>query len=250
MTGYVEYLNKLIEIIEKVRDTQHEAFSKASEIIVEAFRNGKKVHYWGPGGHSSIFAEDVLAREGELLYINPILDPNISLSHGALKEICYFERIEEIGNAIVRVYDIEPGDVVVIGSAYGVNPVCIQGAIACKNAGATVIAITSHYFSDHLHNDDTRHACGKGLNEIADIYINSYSPYDDLLLERDDFDQKYGPVGTICQLLTLKALNTTVITKMIDSKMAVPIGKNALEKGSAEFNEIYLEEMWHQVKAM
>lgn len=250
MSTYVEYLNFLIELIKKVRDSQDEKFEMASDIIVKAILEEKMVHFWGPGGHSSIFAEDVMYREGELACINPIIDPNISLSHGALKEINYFERVEKLGKVIIKYNRIKAGDVVVIGSAYGVNPVCIEGALECKKVGATVIAITSPAFSDSLDNEETRHATGKGLNEIADIYINSYSPFDDLTLKIDEMDQKFGPVGTIMQLITLKALTTTVIEKLAKKGAEVPIWKNALEKGGAEFNDRYLNKLWCKVKSM
>jgi len=250
MSTYVEYLNFLIELIKKVRDSQDEKFEMASDIIVKAILEEKMVHFWGPGGHSSIFDEDVMYREGELACINPIIDPNISLSHGALKEINYFERVEKLGKVIIKYNRIKAGDVVVIGSAYGVNPVCIEGALECKKVGATVIAITSPAFSDSLDNEETRHATGKGLNEIADIYINSYSPFDDLTLKIDEMDQKFGPVGTIMQLITLKALTTTVIEKLAKKGAEVPIWKNALEKGGAEFNDRYLNKLWCKVKSM
>ncbi|NLY17784.1 MAG: sugar isomerase domain-containing protein [Clostridiaceae bacterium] len=250
MKAYVEYLNFLIKLIEKVGDRQDEKFEQASDIIVETLLDGKMVHFWGPGGHSSIFAEDVMYREGELACINPIIDPNISLGHGALKEINYFERVEKLGKIIVKYNRIKEGDAVVIGSAYGVNPVCIEGALECKKVGAKVIAITSPAFSDSLDNDETRHATGKGLNEIADIYLNSYSPFDDLIMKIDEMDQKFGPVGTIMQLITLKALTTTVIKKLAQKGVEVPIWRNALEKGGTEFNDKYLNQLWCKVKSM
>jgi uncharacterized phosphosugar-binding protein len=212
--------------------------------------NGQMVHFWGPGGHSSIFAEDVLYREGELALINPIIDPSISLGHGGLKEINYFERIPEIGTAIVKANGVKAGDIVVIGSAYGVNPVCIQGASECKRAGAVVIAITSPAFSDALDNDETKHKNGKLLYQIADVYINSFSPHDDLTLKAEGFSQKFGSVGTIMQLLTLKALTTTAIQKLIERGGEVPIWRNALEKGGREFNEKYMNEIWPIAKSM
>ena len=246
----MEYLNILIKLIEKVRDNQDEKFDQASDIIVNAILEEKMIHFWGPGGHSSIFAEDVMYREGELACINPIIDPNISLGHGALKEINYFERVEKLGKIIIKCNRIKAGDVVVIGSAYGVNPVCIEGALECKKEGAKVIAITSPAFSEALDNEETRHANGKGLNEIADVYINSYSPFDDLAMKIDEMEQKFGPVGTIMQLITLKALTTTVIKKLAQKGVEVPIWKNALEKGGPEFNDRFLDKLWCKVKSM
>jgi len=250
LKAYVEYLNMLISLTEKIRETQGEKIDESADIIVDAIQNGKMVFFWGPGGHSSIFAEDVLYREGELACINPIIDSNIALSHGALKEINYFERIPEIAKAIIKSNQVTKGDVIVIGSAYGVNPVCIAGALYCKELGVKVIAVTSHAFSDALDNDDARHENKQGLYEIADVYINSFSPPDDLVLIREGFKQKFGSIGTIMQLLTSKALTTTVIEKLIEINGEAPVWRNALEKDGKEFNEKYMERMWHCAKSM
>jgi len=245
-----EYLNRLIAIIEKIRDEQDEKFEEAAALISSCLAEGHMVHFWGPGGHSSIFAEDVLYREGELALINPIIDPSISLANGALKEIEYYERIADIGEAVMYSNSVKKDDVVIMGSAYGVNPVCIQGALTVKRIGAKLIAITSHLFSDALDNEKTRHKNGDSLYNMADIYISSYSPVDDLLIEREGFEQKFGPVGTILQLITLKALTTRVIELLIERGSEVPVWRNALEKGGAAFNEKYMNDIWLRVKSI
>ncbi len=250
MTGFKEYLQELIILIEKVAVSQDEMFDKSAQLIADALESRHMVHFWGPGGHSSIFAEDVLYREGELALINPIIDPSISLGHGAMKEINYFERIEQIGTAAIQSAGISQDDVVVIGSAYGVNPVCIQGALECKKAGAKIVAVTSPAFSDALDNDLTKHESGRSLYQLADYTLNSFSPQDDLLLEMDGFSQKFAPVGTIMQLITLKALTSTVITKLIARGAEVPIWRNALEKGGPEFNEQYMNYIWPIAKSI
>jgi uncharacterized phosphosugar-binding protein len=245
----IEFLEKLHTYIEKI-SSEEERIKKAAEIIITAMEKNHAVHFWGPGGHSSIFAEDVLYREGELANINPIIDPNISLSHGAMKEINYFERIEGIGKAIVRSNRIKKEDVIVIGSPYGVNPVCIEGALACKDLGAIVIAITSPAFSDYLQNDETRHKSRKSLFHIADYYIDSHTPEDDLTLYSKKLNRKYGPVGTILQLITLKALTTTVIKISADREIEIPLWMNALEKGGVDYNDQFMNKIWCKVKAL
>ncbi|NLY19065.1 MAG: sugar isomerase domain-containing protein [Clostridiaceae bacterium] len=250
MKGYTEYLENLVRLIEKVKDCQCEKFEKAADIIADAIQEGRMVHFWGPGGHSSMFAEDVLYREGELACINPIVDPSISLGHGALKEINYFERIEAYAKAILKYNRVKSGDIMVMGSAYGVNPVCIQAAIECKKNGIYLIAITSPLFAQWLDNEETRHTSGKGLYEIADLYIHSYAPEDDLTLKMEGSKEKFGSVATIMQLLTCKAMTSTVIVKLIKRGVKVPIWRDALEEGGAEFNEQYMKKYWSIVKSM
>ena len=234
----------------QIRDAQDEVFEKATDILADALEQEKLLYFWGPGGHSSIFAEDVLFREGELAYINPILDTNISLGHGALKEVNYFERIGGLGRAIIKYHRVGEGDVLVVGSPYGVNPVCIEGTLYAKERGATIIAVTSPKFADHHDNEATSHASGRTLNKIADIVVNSFSLIDDLALTIDGFEQKVGPVGTILQLTTLKCLTTYTIQKLVQRGAKVPVWRNSLVKGGAEFNDNYMNELWCRVKSL
>ena len=250
MKAYKAYIDVLIAQMTKIRDAQDDVIEMATDALADALEQGKLLYFWGPGGHSSIFSEDVLYREGELAYINPILDTNISLSHGALKEVNYFERIGGLGRAIIKYHRVSKGDVLVVGSPYGVNPVCIEGTLYAKQQGAVIIAVTSPQFSDNHDNANTMHPSGKTLSKIADICVNSFSLADDLALAIEGFDQKVGPVGTILQLTALKCLTTYTIEKLVQRGARVPVWRNALVKGGPEFNDSYINDLWCRVKSL
>ncbi len=250
MNPAVDYLNGVIGLVEKVKETENEKFSIAADIIASRIADGHLVFLWGPGGHSSIFSEDVMYRKGELAAVCPIYDPNISLSHGAAREINGMERVEGLGKVIVEYHRIGKGDVVVFGSAYGINPVAISGAMECRRRGAFVISITSPEFSDQSTFSGAKHSSGKSLYSISDLYLDSKVPYGDAILQYDCLNHKISPVATIMQAIILKALFSATMVRMKELGVDPFTWTNSLQAGGIEANRNYLRKIWGRVKSM
>ena len=250
LNPYSDYLDGIIGLVEQVKTTQAERFAQAAEKLSDAVIAGKLIYLWGPGGHSSIFAEDAMYRKGELAAVCPIYDPNISLSHGAAREINNMERVKGFAEVIVKYHGIGEGDVVVMGSAYGINPVVIEATLLCRQRGAYVIAVTSPSFSNQSTFTGGRHKSGMNLYDAADLYIDSFVPYGDAILSYEELDAKIAPVATIMQAIVLKAL-------MAETMMAVKrkggdpfVWTNSLQAGGIEANSAYMKQIWGKVKSM
>lgn len=246
----IDYLDGLIGLIEQVRSTQLDKFRQAADIMSDAVKNDRLIFLWGPGGHSSIFSEDAMYRKGELAAVCPIYDPSISLSHGAAREINGMERVEGFGKVIVEYNRIGKGDVILIGSAYGINPVAIQGALECRSRGAFVIAVTSPAFSDQSTYSGARHASGSSLYQVSDMYIDSFVPYGDAILEYDFLEHKIAPVATIMQAILLKALMAETMIALKIKGVDPFTWTNSLQAGGITANSAYLKKIWGRVKSM
>jgi uncharacterized phosphosugar-binding protein len=246
----LDYLDSIKNLIESVKQTQGPAFEKCADILSDTIAGGHTVFLWGPGGHSSIFSEDALYRKGELANICPIYDPSISLSHGAAREINGMERVEGFGKVVVQYNGIGKGDAVVLGSAYGINPVAIQGAIECKKRGAYVISITSPGFSDASTYGGAKHKSGKSLYSVSDLYIDSFVPYGDAILEYDEFEHRISPVATIMQAILLKAVLAETMAKLQQKGVQPFTWTNSLQEGGIEANSAYMKKIWGRVKSM
>lgn len=250
MNPAFDFLDAIENLLEKVKKTQGPAFEKCAEVLSDTIVSGHTVFLWGPGGHSSIFSEDAMYRKGELANICPIYDPNISLSHGAAREINGMERVEGFGKVVVQYYGIGKGDAVLLGSAYGINPVAIQGAIECKKRGAFVISITSPGFSDASTYGGAKHKSGKSLYSVSDLYIDSFVPYGDAILEYDAFEHKISPVATIMQAILLKAVLAETMAKLKQKGVDPFTWTNSLQEGGIEANSEYMKSIWGRVKSM
>jgi len=246
----MKFINELEKLIKKLKETQIEKIDMASEILADCVEKGRLIFVWGPGGHSSIFAEDVMYRKGELAAVNPIIDPGISLSHGAVKEINGLERVEGLGAVIIKYNRIQKDDVIVFGSAYGVNPVLIEAVMECRKIGAKVLAVTSPAFSDNTTFDGAMHRSKKVLYELADVYIDSFVPYGDAVVEIEGLNTKISPVATIMQLIALKALFSQTIEKLVKRGIRPPIWENSLKQGGVEANQEYIKKIWGKVKSL
>lgn len=245
-----KFLNIITELIRNIKDTQRNNFDTASDILAKCVAEGKLIFVWGAGGHSSIFAEDVIYRKGELAAINPILDPGISLSHGAAKEINGLERVVGLGKAIISYNRIRKGDTIIFGSAYGVNPVLIEAVLECKAIGANVLAVTSPSFSERTTYTGAKHASGKVLYQLADIYVDCFVPYGDAVVEIEGLDVKISPVATILTLIVLKGLLSDTMEKLVKRGIRPPIWTNSLQEGGVESNMEYIHKIWGKVKSI
>lgn len=250
MNPALDYLDKVTELIKKIKETQNEKFKQAADIMSDRVAEGHLIYLWGPGGHSSIFSEDAMYRKGELAAVCPIYDPNISLSHGAAREINGMERVEGFGKVVVDYHRIGKGDVVVFGSAYGINPVAISAAMECRKRGAYVISITSPTFSDQSSYAGARHSSGKNLYQASDLYIDSFVPYGDAVLEYDFLEHKISPVATIMQAIVLKALLAETMVALKEKGHDPFTWTNSLQAGGIEANSKYMNKIWGQVKSM
>ena len=123
MNPALDYLDAVCDLIQQIKRTQNERFKQAADILSDRVAQGRLIYLWGPGGHSSIFSEDAMYRKGELAALCPIYDANISLSHGAAREINGMERVEGLGKVVVEYHKISKGDIVIRedGNIYVLN---------------------------------------------------------------------------------------------------------------------------------
>lgn len=250
MQASVDFIEAVQGLLDQVKTTQTQKFDQAAEILSEVVMDGRLIYLWGPGGHSSIFAEDALYRKGELAAVCPICDPSISLSHGGAREINGMERVTGYGKLIIEYHGIAKGDAVVLGSAYGINPVAIEGALECRRRGATVISITSPSFSDQSSFGGAKHGSGKSLYQVSDLYIDSFVPYGDAILEYEGMGKKISPVATIMQAILLKALMAQTMVRLHEKGATPFTWTNSLQEGGIEANRSYMNKIWGKVKSM
>lgn len=241
-------------ILDRIEEREGENFERAAELIaycISRESEGALFHVWGPGGHSSIIAEETLYRKGGLASVNPILDAGISLSHGALKEINGLERTRGYASAVLEYHRVGKGDVILLGSAYGVNVVTIEAAIEAHARGAKVIAITSSEFSRSVKREHPgRHETQKNLYEVADVAIDSYVPPGDAVVQVNGFSQKVAPVATIVQSAVYQALVAQVVAKLTEMGIQAKIWTNALDLGGIEANKNYISQYYGRAKSL
>ncbi|MBB4124614.1 SIS domain-containing protein, partial [Martelella radicis] len=126
------YRDGIINLLQTIHEGTP-VIEKAAEAMAKAIMDDKLIHVIGPGGHSNMGAEELLWRAGGLAPINAILDPGTNLIHGA-KRSNVIERTPGYAKQVLDAYRVgkEPGEVIIIVNAYGVNAMSIDTVLEAK----------------------------------------------------------------------------------------------------------------------
>lgn len=122
------------------------------------------------------------------MLINPIFARELMLDTKPVTHTSSMERLTGYGSAVARdQVGFKEGDVLIVHSVSGRNPVGIEMAMAAKEAGGTVIAITNLSYSKSV---ESRHPSGKRLFEIADIVLDNHGDVGDAAVSIDGLKQR------------------------------------------------------------
>ncbi|MDQ4100218.1 MAG: SIS domain-containing protein [Chloroflexota bacterium] len=198
--AYHGYARALIDLIEQAMETQASALETASGWMADSIVGGGVVHLFG-SGHAHMVAEEVFHRAGSLMPCNPMLDPNLTFL--GTVNATLLERNTGYGGVVVASHDIRPGEVVIVASNSGVNPVPIDVALSAQERGARTVALTS---DRHYRDVSSRHGSGKRLAEVADLTIDTLVPRGDALVEIDGVETPAGGASSAVSIALVNAL--------------------------------------------
>ncbi len=201
MKKYIEYIETVKEIIEKISSDGAENIETAAELMAQTLIAGKRIYLFGTG-HSHMLAEELFYRAGGLVNIQPILVPELML-HVSASESTIAERKEGIAEQIFDDYSMRENDTVIIISNSGRNGVVIDMALLCREKSLNVIALTN---LTHSASGASRHKSGKRLYEIADVVLDNGGCAGDACVQVNGVGGKICPTSTVCGALILNAV--------------------------------------------
>lgn len=201
MKKYLEYTEKIKNIIDKIVSQGSEAIEKTAEIIAQTLINGNRIYLFGTG-HSHMLAEELFYRAGGLVNIQPVLVDSLML-HVSASGSTVAEREEGIAEKIFCEYSMSENDTVIIISNSGRNGVIVDMALLCREKGLNVIALTN---LEHTYASASRHKSGKRLCEIAHVVLDNGGCVGDACIEVDSVSGKICPTSTVCGAFLLNAV--------------------------------------------
>ena len=214
--AYERYFERLQELMSALRD-EGPRIEAAAKAMAGCIADGGIVHVFG-SGHSHMMAEEVFHRAGGLFAFNAMLDVNLT-SFGTLKA-GMVERTEGYAKVILASFDVRPGEVVVVVSNSGINPVPIELAIEASAIGATTIAVTS---KANYRNAPSRHSSGKRLAEIANLTIDSRVPVGDAILALEGLDVPVAAASTALGAALMNAMVAQTAEELIAAGQRPPV---------------------------
>jgi len=211
MKSWQRYFEVMREVVEDVLNTQEANIMKAAEILTDTTKNNGIIHLFG-SGHSSLIAEDVFWRAATLANVHAIFESAVAGINEVTKT-SKIEKLEGIGRVILEYNRVLPPDAIICISNSGNNAVTVDVALAAKERGVPVIAITNVTYADQL---TTHHSSGKKLKDVADVVIDNCSLYGDAAVEIPGFSQKVGATSTIPVAFIVPALLVQTCENLVE----------------------------------
>jgi len=174
-----QYLQTILDTLGKIGVTQSGVIEDAAQLFFSVFRAGGSLYAFG-ASHAGIIAEELFARAGGLMVVNPVFNPTLMLNTRPFTLTSAMERLEGFGTAIFDNSPMKEGDALLIHSVSGRNSVAIDLALAAKKKGVSLVAITNLDYGRHVK---SRHSSGRLLSELCDIVIDNCGVYGDAAVE-------------------------------------------------------------------
>lgn len=225
------YMAKSQEYLDKVRQTQAENIHQAAIVAAESINSGGLIHVFGTG-HSQMIAEEAFGRAGSLVLINAILEPGLLLNEGGAKSGAV-EKVPGLARALLVNQPLEQGDVIIIVSNSGRNPVPIDTAFLAREKGLKIIAITS---LAHSRQVDSRHSSGKKLYQLADVVIDNCGIPGDAILTRSGVAAPFCATSSLTGIYIIQALIGEIIELLAADGKDVPVLMSANLDQGADYN--------------
>lgn len=218
--------------LKQLRETQLEHIQQAARIVADAIMGGQKLFAFG-ATHSFILPMEMIYRTGGLMLVNPIYPHGMDLSVRPITLTSQIERIEGYGRELLEATPAANGDVLLLASASGRNPIVIDMALAARDKGMIVIGLVA---VEYASQSTSRHSSGQLLPELCDLVIDQCAPYGDAAVAVPGFPQKTGPLSSVLGCTIVNALTCEVVARLWQQGVVPPVFVSANLPGGDEHN--------------
>eukprot|EP00831_Metopus_contortus_P050724 TRINITY_DN4261_c0_g1_i3.p5 TRINITY_DN4261_c0_g1~~TRINITY_DN4261_c0_g1_i3.p5 ORF type:complete len:254 (+),score=76.95 TRINITY_DN4261_c0_g1_i3:817-1578(+) len=228
------YIDKVFANINRVREEQADNIRKAAELMADAIADDKLINVYGGGGHTTLVMGEMFFRAGGLSNINPIMETGLSVFNQALKYL-ELERCVNFGRSVMKYYDLQKDDVLIIFHNIGINAATIDAALEAKERCVKIIAVSSSYWQDEMPEDHfIRHPSGENLFELADVCIDDYNPVGDAIVEVPGLETPIAPVSNVVDFTIAHLLEIETVRLCVERGIVPPIWNSANAPGGDE----------------
>lgn len=230
-----DYLADVQRILNQVAATQTPAIHTAAGWLADTVLAGRRVYAAGCG-HAGLLAQELFYRSGGLVVINPVFAPGLQLDVAPVTLTSDIERIEGYGATIIDRKNIGDGDLLILHSVSGRNPVGIDMALRARARGARVIALTNLAYSQA---SSSRHSSGKRLFECADLVLDNCGAVGDAAVAVEGLAERTGPTSTAVGAAILNAMVCQAVGEFAARGVTPPVFLSAnLEGGDAHNRQV------------
>jgi uncharacterized phosphosugar-binding protein len=224
------YLEKAVDALRRVAATQQAPLAQAAGLMTDALRQGRSLFSFG-AGHSFILTEELVYRTGGLMLVNPIQPHGMNIFVRPLTLTSAIERVPDLGRVLLDGSPAREGDVLLIASTSGRNPVVVDMALRAREKGIRRVGITSRAYSAGVA---SRHPSGMKLADLCDVVLDNGAPEGDACVDVPGVPQKVGPLSTVTGCALVNALVAEVAARLAAAGEEPPVYRSAnLDDGEA-----------------
>lgn len=224
------YLEAAIATLRRVAESQRDAIDRAAGLLTDCIDSGHAIFSFG-ATHSFILTEELVYRTGGLMLVNPIQPHGMNLAVRPMTMTSAIERVPGYGALLLDHSPAKAGDVLLIASTSGRNPVVIDMALRAAEKGIARIGITSVAYSNSVA---SRHPSGKRLADLCDVLLDNGAPSGDACVSIPGLAQAVGPLSTVTGCAIVNALVAEVVARLVAKGEEPPVFISAnLDGGDA-----------------
>lgn len=239
------YLDHVGHVMALAAEDNLERIRLAAAAVADRLAAGGVVHAFGTG-HSHMLAEEVFYRAGGLARVDPILVGELMLHEGAARST-ELERSPGLASRVLADHPIGPGDVLIAASNSGGTRVTVELAIAARERGALVIAVTS---LGHARSDRARTVAGPRLHEVADVVLDTHGSPGDASIDLPGTERRVGPTSTVVGAALLQALVAEVASVLASRGLDPEVFASANSADGDAVNEALLTRYRDRVRSL
>ena len=238
----INYFSHVQELLKTVEKNEGEAMNLVAEEVANAIECDGIIHLFGCG-HSHLLTEETYFRAGGLVPVRPILHEPLMLHEGAVQSST-LERQNNYAGIFMEDQDIRSGDVMIVFSNSGRNPVPIDVALIAKAKGAIVVGITSITYAKSqpsLHKDE------KYLHNVVDMVIDNHVPTGDAVLNHPFVAVSYGPVSTTIGATIINHMFAKAIGLLAEQGIDAPVFLSGNLAGADQHNQALVDKYKNRI---
>jgi len=207
----LDFMKAVQALVDKINTTQMDNIAKAAEICANSIAVGGLVHLFGTG-HSRIPVEEIFPRHGSFPGFHPIVELSLTYHNQVVgangqRQAMFLEKLEGLGEVILRNFVFGAHDSFMVFSNSGVNGVVIDVALGAKARGMPVIGVMS---MEHCLASKAKHSSGKRLTDICDVVIDNGSPAGDAVVYVEGLEYPVAPTSSVGYAIVVNALKAMV----------------------------------------
>lgn len=228
MSALDDYREALLTLLAG-QGAQTGTLRETGERLARSLRAGGVLHVFG-SGHSMLPAIDATFRAGGLAPVNLLHDP--ALAPWEPTRVSRIERLPGYGTALAELQDLREGEMLVVLSHSGINPVPVEVARHARARGLTVVAITSRA---HSLASPSRHPEGLRLLDVAEIVLDTGAPVGDVTVTLLD-GTGTGPASTLVSTFLLHSLAIAAMESLVSAGEEPPVLRSMNRAGGDDSN--------------